>query len=123
MSESTLQLADAVFYADAVRTVEYVGDPTAGGAHAEFHVTEYNGGRGLAEIKFQPAPIPEVGVIGVTNEVLLAIVAKRLHEFQAGPYACRENAIALTHTIAALEALEARTRAREKRGVEGTVQP
>jgi hypothetical protein len=40
----------------------------------------------------------------------------------AGPYACRENAIALTHIEEALMWLQRRTVARIKRGVEGTNQ-
>jgi hypothetical protein len=61
-----------------------------------------------------------VGVNGITNEVLLAIVADRLRGFQSSPYACQENAEALECTEAALRRLHDRTRAREARGVEGT---
>jgi len=39
-------------------------------------------------ILFQNGPIGEVGVNGVTNEALLAIVADRLRGFQGGPTAC-----------------------------------
>src|SRR5262245_24584755 len=47
-------------------------------------------------VLFQNGPIGEVGVNGVTHEALLAIVADRLRSFQAGPFSCRENALALT---------------------------
>lgn len=71
-------------------------------------------------ILFQNGPINEVGVNGITQEVLLAIVADRLRSFQAGPYACRENAIALTKVEEAMHWLQQRTIARMRRGVEGT---
>lgn len=71
-------------------------------------------------VMFQNGPIKEVGVNGVTQEVLLAIVIDRLRSFQEGDYRCRENAIALTKIEEALMWLQSRTRARQSRGVEGT---
>jgi hypothetical protein len=73
-----------------------------------------------ARINFQKGPIAEEGVNGVSNESLLAIVEDRLKSFQAGPFSCRENAIALTHIQDALHWLHHRTRERLARGVEGT---
>ena len=72
------------------------------------------------KIVFQNGPINEVGVNGVTHEALLAVLIDRLRSFQTGPFACRENAIALTHLEGALGWLQKRTVARIKRGVEGT---
>jgi hypothetical protein len=74
----------------------------------------------VEHIRFQNGPIKEVGVNGLTNEALLAIVIDRLEGAQAGPYACDENGDALSYLKNALERLEARTKAREARGVEGT---
>lgn len=72
-------------------------------------------------ILFQNGPIQEVGgVNGVSQEALLAILIDRLRSFQAGPYACRENAIALTHFEEGMMWLQKRTRDRLARGVEGT---
>lgn len=71
-------------------------------------------------VLFQNGPIKEVGVNGITQEALLAIVIDRLRGFQSGPFACRDNAIALTHIEEALMWLQRRTRERIKRGVEGT---
>src|ERR1051325_276783 len=71
-------------------------------------------------VLFQNGPIKEFGVNGITQEALLAIVIDRLRSFQAGPFSCRENAIALTHCEEALMWLQRRTVARIKRGVEGT---
>jgi hypothetical protein len=73
-------------------------------------------------VLFQNGPIKENGVNGITNEALLAIVIDRLRGFQAGPFSCRDNAIALTHCDEALMWLQRRTRERIKRGVEGTTQ-
>lgn len=74
------------------------------------------------DILFQNGPISEDGngVNGVTHEVLLAIVADRLRSFQAGAYACKANACALTHIEEALHWLQQRTLSRMRRGVEGT---
>lgn len=76
-------------------------------------------GRGC-RIEFQNGPIAEVGVNGISNEALLAVVEDRLLGFQSGQYACRENAIALTRIQEAIMWLQKRTRDRMARGVEGT---
>lgn len=71
-------------------------------------------------IGFQNGPIQEVGVNGISGEALLAVVIDRLRSFQAGPYACRENALSLTSLEESLMWLQKRTRDRLARGVEGT---
>lgn len=71
-------------------------------------------------IVFQNGPIPENGVNGVTQEVLLAIVEDRLASFQAGPFACEENQKALDAVREAQHWLQFRTLKRMARGVEGT---
>lgn len=73
-------------------------------------------------ISFQNGPIGEVGINGISQEVLLAIVEDRLIGFQSGPYSCRENSIALTKIQEAMLWLGKRTSDRMKRGVEGTHQ-
>jgi len=73
-------------------------------------------------VLFQNGTIPENGVNGVTHEVLLAIVADRLRSFQAGAFACKANACALTHIEEAQHWLQQRTIERMRRGVEGTHQ-
>ena len=116
-------------------TIEVHDEPGQGGAnHAYaiygFHTTG-NASAGHSPfgkdgtclpILFQNGPIKELGVNGVTQEVLLAIVIDRLRSFQAGPFSCRDNAVALTHCEDALMWLQRRTRERIKRGVEGTNQ-
>jgi hypothetical protein len=74
----------------------------------------------LAEISFQNGPVREFGVNGITQEVLIAICMDRLRGFQSGPFASADNALALDHLERALIALQARTRDRLERGVEGT---
>lgn len=92
--------------------------PGAGGANHEYGVQLPGGG--YTKISFQNGPIAEAGVNGLTQEVLIAICVDRLRSFQAGPYACRENALALTKLEEAQHWLHHRTRARMARGVEGT---
>lgn len=73
----------------------------------------------LLSIHFQNGPIQEVGVNGVQQEHLLAVVEDRLACFQAGPFANRYNAKALEYVQMALEMLHRRTTDRLARGVEG----
>jgi hypothetical protein len=116
---------------DVLRIV-VADEPGAGGANHAYEVTGYdtgtNGsfageydieGNGVT-IYFQNGPIGENGVNGITQEVLLAIVIDRLESFQKGQFACRENAIALTHLETAKLWLFKRTLDRMARGVEGT---
>lgn len=74
-------------------------------------------------LNFQHGPIKEVGVNGLTNEVLLAIVLDRLAFFQKGKYSCRENALAITKIEEGLLWLQSRTWDRERKGVEGLNKP
>lgn len=71
-------------------------------------------------VRFQNGPLKESGINGTTHEVLLSIIEDRLLGFQAGPYACEDNAEALSHIQAAQAVLKRRTEARLARGVEGT---
>lgn len=57
---------------------------------------------------------------GVLDVDLLEIVRDRLHSFQAGEYACRENAEALRHVEEALLWMNKRVEDRAERGVLGT---
>jgi hypothetical protein len=104
--------------------------PGAGSANHRYEISGFDGS-GNPSVKdceqatgnvivFQNGPILEAGVNGVTQEVLLAVVIDRLRCFQAGPYSCRENALALTKCEEALMWLNKRTRDCELRGVEGT---
>lgn len=109
-------------------TISVVDEPGQGGANHEYHIdwlgdqTWKNERPNFVHISFQNGPIKEFGVNGITQEALLAVVIDRLRSFQAGPFSCRDNAIALTHCEEALMWLQRRTRERIKRGVEGTNQ-
>ena len=74
----------------------------------------------FGQIHFQNGPIKEVGVNGLHNEDLLVVVIDRLQHFQKGPFACRENALALTKIEEAVHWLNHRTAERQSRNVEGT---
>lgn len=110
--------------------ITVVDEPGAGGAHHKYNIDWYDGlkrdapqlDRAECFIGFQNGPIKEFGVNGVTQEALLAIVIDRLKSFQAGPFACDDNELALRHCQAALSTLQNRTKARIARGVEGTHQ-
>lgn len=104
-------------YSDGSRVVQQVGGRTAGGAFAHYRIVD--GDKVLVDIPFQHDTIPKVGVVGATNETMLAIVIDRLNSFQQGGYPCQENEIALDACKAALAALEYRTQLRIQRQVEG----
>lgn len=94
-----------------------------GGASHAYRILREEDNAQVGSVNFQNGPIHEVGVNGVTHEVLLAIVADRLRGFQTGDFACPENAAALLMIEAALATLKARTLARIARRVEGTSTP
>jgi hypothetical protein len=100
-----------------VRTVD---EPGPGGAHHEYHVEITNGSETeVIGIKFQKGPVKEVGLNGLSQEVLLAIVVDRLQDFQNGPFACESNQKALVAARESLGFLKSRTLDRIKRQVEG----
>lgn len=113
-------------------------DPGAGGANHLYRVSGFNTLTNASDpfvkrhgepacyatILFQNGPIHTPSdANGVTHEALMLVVIDRLRSFQNGPFGCRENALALTKLEEALFWLEARTRARQLRNVEGTMTP
>ena len=70
-------------------------------------------------IRFQRGPVAEVGVNGLTNEALIAIVIDRLEGAQEGAFKSRYNALAITALQEAENWLSRRTLDRMSRGVEG----
>lgn len=100
--------------------VSALDDPGNGGACHEYEIIVGGAAGAVFPIVFQNGPILEVGINGISNEALLAIVEDRLLGFQSGQFACRENAIALTKLQEAMMWLHKRTRDRIARGVEGT---
>ncbi|HEY4365877.1 MAG TPA: hypothetical protein VGN07_01475 [Steroidobacteraceae bacterium] len=104
--------------ANDVLDLKVLDEPGAGGANHEYEIFVPRGA--TCRLSFQIGPIAEAGVNGITHEVLLAVLVDRLQAFQKGPYACRENALALTKIEEAQHWLHHRTKARMDRGVEGT---
>lgn len=75
----------------------------------------------VAEIQFQYGPRNhEDSKSGVLDVDLLEIVRDRMKRFQEGPFATRENEMALNHVEEALMWLNKRTEDRLERGVLGT---
>jgi hypothetical protein len=108
--------------------VTVLDEPGPGGANHEYLLT-YHPGMPLGEnvpmvnvrLSFQNGAVAEVGVNGITNEALIAVVMDRLRGFQHGAWKNRQTAVALTKLEEALQWLQYRTRERERRGVEGTM--
>lgn len=96
-----------------------VASESAAALDAEKQELNVQPGALLGQVGFQFGPIKESGHSGVQIEHLLAICAHRLACFQTGPFACRENALALTKIQEAMLWLQSRTRDRQSRGVEG----
>lgn len=94
-------------------------EPGSGNAHHEYSL-ETRETAGI--IHFQNGPVNEVGINGISNESLLAIVIDRLQCFQTSKFSCRENALALTKLEEAMHWLKHRTELRINRGIEGTHQ-
>lgn len=59
---------------------------------------------------------------GAFVEDVIVAAIQRIQFYNDGKYRCRENSLAITHLEEAVHWLEARTRDREKRQVEGTHQ-
>ena len=75
----------------------------------------------LASIQFQKGARTDLNAChGVLDCDLLEIVRDRLRCFQMGDFACRENAIALTHIEEALLWMNKRVEDRAERQVLGT---
>ncbi len=106
-----------------VLRIEVLDEPGSGNACHKYMIDPFTNTAGVEPcfIKFQDGPIQDVGINGLSNEALLAVVEDRLLGFQSGKFACRENAIALTKIQEAMMWLLKRTRDRMARGVEGTL--
>lgn len=98
-------------------------DQKAGGA-SHYYVASIGGpnvkGQIVMKAQFQHGPRNEEGsTAGVVESVLLAILIDRMRSFNAGPYACRENALVRTHCEEAMHWLKHRADERARRGVLG----
>lgn len=111
-------LTDHVLDEEQDLVIEVCDEPGPGGANHLYLVRGVDGNI-MARINFQEGGIQEVGVNGLTNEVLLAIVIDRLRGFDQGPFSTIDNALALHGCLQAIGHLRARTIKRRSRGVEG----
>ncbi|MEY5098079.1 MAG: hypothetical protein RJA36_798 [Pseudomonadota bacterium] len=116
-----IRVLDAPGSGGASHLFEIRGFDTASNPSCPF-VRRYGQPARHSTLLFQNGPIAEVGVNGITHEALLAVVIDRMEGFQAGPYKCNENALALAHLKQAVGHLHARTQRREQAGTEGTHQ-
>lgn len=102
------------------------GPPGPGGA-AHFYNFVYLCQDGSEEpigyLQFQEGPRNVEGLTcGLTATAVIAALVDHLQGFQAGPYANRETALAVTHLQDSDHWLRHRARARAARGVLGTYQ-
>ena len=100
------------------------GEPGPGGAYHTYLVnligTDEEEG---IMVEFQRGPRKDHDARhGVLDSDLLEIVRDRLKAFQIGPYACRENTLALMHIEEALFWMNRRVEDRIERGVLGTME-
>ena len=133
--------------------ITVMDEPGPGGANHHYMVTLPDWTRNpdgsaphhVWDVQFQNGPIATPADFnGLTGEALIAIVIDRMRGFQGvlpptaeqervasrsgepvvrGQFACKENAMALTHLEEALMWLQKRTLDRMKRGVEGSNKP
>lgn len=89
------------------------GRPAGGFTEARgFHIDWQNGPLAVDGVRKEPN--------GAFVEDVIEAAIGRIEFYQASPFHCLENAVALGHLKAAAEVLAERTRDRERRGVEGT---
>lgn len=110
-----------------LNTVYRVGEPGPGGAYHDYDIYPAGCNPNTSEvamacIEFQKGPRkdPE-SRHGVLDVDLLEIVRDRLTAFQNGPFATRENEIALRHIEEALMWMNRRVEDRIERNVLGTI--
>lgn len=114
--ELHVEVMDSLGHGGAAHRYDIYGFSTYANPSRNLNDEVYTG----TEILFQQGPVKSHGTNGVTELSLLAILIDRLERFQDGPYANADNRHCLDHLNAARDALLARKRDREARGVEGT---
>jgi len=97
----------------AVNNTDENGNPAGGHVSGTKLFIEWqNGPLGRGEERQQPN--------GAFVETVIAAALQRIVFYQNSKFACRENSLAITKLEEALHWLDARTRRRERCGVEGT---
>lgn len=77
----------------------------------------------VIDIRFQEGPLTHVGANGCQLEDVIDVCVERLQGFQRGPFACRENELAIQKLEEARLWLSLRNWKRQAQGVEGTMRP
>ena len=77
----------------------------------------------VIDIRFQEGPLTHVGANGCQIEDVLDVLTERIRGFQRGPFACRENELAIVKLEEARLWLSQRNWTRQAQGVEGSLAP
>lgn len=105
-----------------LNTVYRAGEAGPGGGYHDYTIVRNDTQEILLTVPIQKGPRKEPkSRHGVLDTDLLEIVRDRLKFFQDGPYATKENEIALQHIEHALLWMNKRTEDRIERGVLGTM--
>ena len=106
---------------EKLNTILVMDDKGCGGANHEYRIVDItNSDQVYGDVVFQNgARKLEDSTHGIIDTDLLEIVRHRLQSFQAGPFASRENAVALTHIEEALMWMNRRVEDRIERNVLG----
>jgi hypothetical protein len=99
-------------------------DPNAGGASHHYELSRPVPGWGTTKthalIDFQHGPRLDLNSTpGILDGAILAVLIDRYECFQAGPFACRENALILTKLQEAMHWMKHRADERAQRNVLG----
>lgn len=117
-----MEKLDTIQKREKLNDVYPIGEAGPGGAYHDYAIVNAATQEILTGIEFQRGPRKEQGSRhGVIDSDLLEIVRYRLKAFQAGPYACIENKIALNHVEEALHWMNKRVEDRIERNVLGTM--
>lgn len=117
---------DGFWLNDAIEIIRDAPDAEKGG-NASHNYTVYRTDNPEADytvgtLRFQQGPRDDPRSIdGLTDGAVMAVLLDRYRGFQSGPFACRENAIIITHMEEALMWMQKRARDRAARGVLGTL--
>lgn len=99
----------------AVNVKDDQGRPAGGSVDGTgFHIDWQNGPLGRGEERIPPN--------GAFVEDVIGAALQRIQHYQDSPFACRENALAITKLEEALHWLDSRTQRRVAQAVEGTHQ-
>lgn len=118
-----MEKIDTIQKREKLNMVCRAGERGPGGGFHDYNIVSETTKDILLTVSFQKGPRKDPDARhGVVDQDLLEIVRDRLKAFQEGPYATRENALALTHIEEALLWMNKRTEDRIERNVLGTME-